>query len=718
MLGGIGFLFFILIAYLFFLAGFSTSYVDKMERIYLTWDSIGRNMLTLTLVTVCGGGIAGRTRLVRRLISKIRNEAGYADRLARIILTVLAVLAFLFLMLTQEHATADQRDVCEAANALMDRNYTIFAPGRYMNMYPNQVGIVLFIYLLSHVFGSFNYLAFQFCNVAALLWMYKALSEAAVYSDKGHDRQILRLLILCAGVLFLPLTLYCSFVYGTVIGLALSVNALYSLVRFSDRGHFRDGCRTVVYILGAVIVKQNYLIFLIGLILTAVLWAFRDRQWRLWIMGGLLAAVLLLNGQLTRGTMYLITGVHPGTGVTGWAWIAMGIQDNDKRYDGWYNSYNRDTYLDNNYDTEAQELEAKACIRERIAEFKENPLYTVRFFAGKNASQWNNPDFQSIWIQQAASCSVTPPGLINRAFSPEGAWKIGRILNRLQFVILGGTLAFVLFLRKRNMVSVFCEMTIIGGFIFHTFWEAKGQYTLPYYVLILPFAAEGLLYLWRSFAKLPGKIRRFSAGKAEAAVAGRRMRRFILPACLLLLLLWIRFVPTPLADALIRRYDDSAAFTQYLLDNTWMRVKGGKYRISAGESSLELCTGDAYDANPDAGTLQISEPDPEERDRCIELFFSKQDSYFFMRFLPDGKNLDVPKGKAEEGTQPVAFLPNHREPQRLWLHKSGREGMVNILYDKTWALTYDRKDGNVYLRAFTDAEDQQWRLTEVRQEEK
>ena len=31
----------------------------------------------------------------------------------------------------------------------------------------------------------------------------------------------------------------------------------------------------------------------------------------------------------------------------------------------------------------------------------------------------------------------------------------------------------------------------IGGFLFHTFWEAKGQYTMPYFTLLILLAIQG-----------------------------------------------------------------------------------------------------------------------------------------------------------------------------------------------------------------------------------
>jgi hypothetical protein len=48
----------------------------------------------------------------------------------------------------------------------------------------------------------------------------------------------------------------------------------------------------------------------------------------------------------------------------------------------------------------------------------------------------------------------------------------------------------------------------VGGALFHTFWEAKPQYVLPYFVLLLPYCAMGysgmvkrMLILWKERKK-------------------------------------------------------------------------------------------------------------------------------------------------------------------------------------------------------------------------
>lgn len=40
--------------------------------------------------------------------------------------------------------------------------------------------------------------------------------------------------------------------------------------------------------------------------------------------------------------------------------------------------------------------------------------------------------------------------------------------------------------------SLALALIFIGGFVFHIFWEGKGQYTIPYFVLLFPYAVMGL----------------------------------------------------------------------------------------------------------------------------------------------------------------------------------------------------------------------------------
>lgn len=74
-------------------------------------------------------------------------------------------------------------------------------------------------------------------------------------------------------------------------------------------------------------------------------------------------------------------------------------------------------------------------------------------------------------------------------------------LNILQSIILFGSMLYAVYALFFNSapVSTVLPLTFIGGFIFHIFWEGKCQYTLPYFVLLLPLSIIGFFYMAKVF---------------------------------------------------------------------------------------------------------------------------------------------------------------------------------------------------------------------------
>ncbi|MDD5872364.1 MAG: hypothetical protein PUD90_02710 [Clostridia bacterium] len=68
------------------------------------------------------------------------------------------------------------------------------------------------------------------------------------------------------------------------------------------------------------------------------------------------------------------------------------------------------------------------------------------------------------------------------------------ILDIFQTLVYAGTFAWLWYGRKNiTFEQMILGICLIGGFLFHIVWEAKGQYTMVYFLLIIPYAVEG----WR-----------------------------------------------------------------------------------------------------------------------------------------------------------------------------------------------------------------------------
>ena len=72
------------------------------------------------------------------------------------------------------------------------------------------------------------------------------------------------------------------------------------------------------------------------------------------------------------------------------------------------------------------------------------------------------------------------------------------VMDRYQSVVYLAALAGALALCRKKDESIACALPLVvflGGFLFYFFWEAKGRYCLPFFMLLLPVAAEGVLWL-------------------------------------------------------------------------------------------------------------------------------------------------------------------------------------------------------------------------------
>ena len=65
------------------------------------------------------------------------------------------------------------------------------------------------------------------------------------------------------------------------------------------------------------------------------------------------------------------------------------------------------------------------------------------------------------------------------------------------FLWLGIILFLIFDFRKLDAYKLIFVITFIGGFLFHLVWEAKGQYTIIYAYLMIPYMLRGYQLLLR-----------------------------------------------------------------------------------------------------------------------------------------------------------------------------------------------------------------------------
>lgn len=593
-------IFFGFIFWLFMVNGYSTVRVgDIYERSYIIHDSMVLNLLfsvmvlfLMTLLFKCFRKFKGKL-LMNKLLSKVDY------RIAMIVmLMAFTFISFVFVVTTQDIPRSDQKSVVDCAEEIIKHDYSSFEPEGYLNYYPNQYGIVLVMYFLTIIFGSNNYLIFRLINVLALglLFCFMRSMTEKIFDDATS-------LLNCVTILaFLPLTLYVTFVYGTVLGLTAGIGSLYYLYRYME-----DKCRWKLVVAVAlcafsVFIKQNYMIFSLGIAVYCLLELLKRRNLRTFV--ALLGILFTLSfGSIVPGfLMKHITGIDQNCGVSSVSYIVMGLQENEKRFNGWYNRYNCDSYEEAEYDKNLQTEKCLKDLKERLDEFAENPLIAISFFSGKNISQWCNPDFQAFWINQGlnSTSGFKKPWWIVEILSVHGSEVISKWLNRLQFWIIGGALIFALFCRKDN-ISLCFAVIFIGGFIFHTVWEAKGQYTLPYFVCLIPMACSGWMNTIRQLDILMDEVISKKWKLRNKYLKPLRVTMLMF-ACMVYISICNSFGIMGRLLAMGQYFDDY--YRVYLKDNTSVRFNGIKTILSlAGKDSA--ITGVKIEANGDMAYIHL-----------------------------------------------------------------------------------------------------------------
>lgn len=415
-------------------------------------------------------------------------------------LILAAVFLIVWLVLTQFLPISDQRLCLQSAQALLKGNYLPWAPvafsygskslAGYAYTYPTQNGLILYFAAVSALFKHTAPYVLQFLNIIFLiLGMYSLCrfmeSLEIIKSAKG---------MATAMVLYLPFAFYFTFIYGTVPGFAFSNIALYYGYGFLKTGGWKSFLISALSITAAVLLKSNYLIVLAAMVIYLATGSLFKKKLRYAAAALLLILLHLAAGRAVNGFLGFVTAQPMGQGIPMAAWIEMGLQDSE-RGPGWYNGYHIWIFSQNQANSEKTAETVEADLKQTLEEFADDPKAAASFFNRKASSIWAEPTFQSLWIQEVKGGSWLIPGFTRSLFKSDGffnGWYVS-INNYLQTLIYIGALLYILLCWKQiGWFQLFPAVIFIGGFLFHMFWEAKGQYSVCYFILLIPYAAAGL----------------------------------------------------------------------------------------------------------------------------------------------------------------------------------------------------------------------------------
>ena len=425
-------------------------------------------------------------------------------------LFALAGLAGAYIVSVNAHAESDGDVLLQIAQLLASGDTAeISQSGAYFHYYlvrfPYQCGLLSIYELLVRVVGATPALAVaRLLNLGLLLSAYAALLMTTQRLFHDEHVTLLTAVFMC---LCLQPMLSTTFVYGLIPALALSIWALYFVVRYLQTARKRNILPAAVLLMLAVYLRSNTWIVIAAVIIVLVIQAIRTRKFAPVLLGLLIVELALPLPKLAQQYYETRLDTSFGAGYPKSYWMAMSLQDGQKAT-GWHVSdYQVEMEQTYGEDVAAIDTRAKEDIRAGIARLVNPPSRLCVYLFDKLVSQWNEPTFLSIWITKSVKAYEEPGALAKAVYNDqtEAAFRQaeGYVLRVLYAALCIGAFAL---LRRREPERLLLPLVVLGGALFHLFFEAKSQYVVEYLPLIWPVAAFGIVSLGRWLWKAPARL--------------------------------------------------------------------------------------------------------------------------------------------------------------------------------------------------------------------
>lgn len=432
--------------------------------------------------------------------------------------TIFVIAAgIVWVLMMRGYPVDDQTIVQRSAADFIEGNYSTLEKGEYLYKFPHQLGITFIFECMYRIFGPKNYQAIMVLNVIMAAGVLNNLFKIlAMRTDNKNVHNMYW--IMSAGCL--QLVFYTFFVYGTIIGLFFMTGGLYLLMKYYQSGKYR------YYILGflalafAIIAKSNFQIFLIAVFLVMIFAAIKDKKYKEIIFAFVLL-LALASPNLIKEHYEQRSGIESSKGTPASLFIAMGLQEGNKESgcgaDGWYNAYNSATMnsVECDYD-EANDI-GKENIAGRMKEFAKNPGTAVGFAFEKIVTQWNEPTFQTFWMLKIRDNHDEISEVADSLLYGDANKVLQKYMKiYLIFIWVGSFIYYYVNRKEMDIWKLLTGIVVIGGFIFHLFWEGKALYIMPYFVMSMATGSQGVLILVNWIEK---KLKLLPKGMRENAVS-------------------------------------------------------------------------------------------------------------------------------------------------------------------------------------------------------
>lgn len=392
------------------------------------------------------------------------------------------------------------------------------------------------------------------CLLCGAIW-FQYLSLQYLWPENYKKISCCYLVLVCCNLPMIMYSSFVYGEIPSFAALSVGCYLLLRLLGSSSRILF-TGFGSILFLTLSVMLRKNSLIPVIAVLLVLLFEALRPGRNGKMRLGLLIMAVCLAVTSvgilpLVQKCYEKKAGNTLSSGVTAMSYLAMGMQE-ASRGCGWYNGFNIDTYDTAGMDTAIANEISRLAIDERLTYFREHPGYTADFYLHKHLSQWADGTYAS---RQATLATYGGRSAFFKEVY-EGSLSGGYIewCNAWQNALYLGVLIFCIdSLKKRRESRATGHMdgrtadrmaehtagytadqmaehttgctadpivghtagctadrpgtdrlgtdhlyvyvgliAVLGGFLFHTFWEANSRYIFSYSLLLMPYCGTGV----------------------------------------------------------------------------------------------------------------------------------------------------------------------------------------------------------------------------------
>ena len=456
------------------------SYLDQYESITISNNSflyiIGMVILGVVFI------------LITNFLDKKLNEKN-KKRFFNISLIIYIILNVLWLVTVNPLVLADQAHTCNIAQGIYNNNledmlsnitYAKIPLKNYIELYNQQISLA-FIYSLffrairfdiMEVLRIINLIG----NIMTFIGLYKITNHLSKKYEVNKIRQIFFILT------FFSLIMLSTFIYGDIPSIGLGLFSIYYIMKYTETKELKFIGYSAIFMMIAVMMRMNILIFVIAIVIYLWLYFFRDIKKKV-LKENIISALMIF--------LYIIISIMPAKFIQNYyldkynlskenglpviSYILMSMSES-WRGNGWYNEDIGEYALKNPKNVVNEEY--KEAIKERITYFSQNIGEAFDFYVKKLASMWGENTYQAV---------------TNNLGKSDISYPLEFYQKTMLILICIYSIGF--FIKNRNNLSyevILLLLIFMGGFSFHIIWEAKSRYILPYIVILIPLASMKL----------------------------------------------------------------------------------------------------------------------------------------------------------------------------------------------------------------------------------